>query len=265
MKNLLVILCFLLLCGTASAQKRMRIIISLTVLITTFFPNTLRNSQADLEHDFTFVRLQYRGKLTQLSNWEVDYPASDRNFIYQLRKQTNIDAAPDGKIVPVWSEELFDYPFAYLLEVGSMRLSNTDAENLREYLLRGGFIFVDDFHGGLEWKSFYTEFKKIFPKREPVDIPVSHPIFRCFFTIEKLIQIPGLRALFSGQTYERYDGHPARYMGVFDDKGRLMMLICFNSDLGDAWEHAAEDYYPREYSNIALKIGINAVIYSLTH
>ncbi len=243
----------------------MRITILFSALLIISFPNVVRDTAADPEHDFTFVRLEYRGDLTALSNWEVDYPASDRNFIYQLRKQTNINVAPDSKKIAVWSEELFKYPFAYVLEVGSMRLSKTDANNLREYLLRGGFIFVDDFHGGLEWKWFYKEFKKIFPNREPVDIPITHPIFRCFYKIEKLIQIPGLRALFSGQTYERFDGHPARYLGVFDDKGRLMMMICYNSDLGDAWEHAAEDYYPKEYSNIALKIGINAVIYTLTH
>ncbi len=243
----------------------MRITILFSTLLTIFLPNVVQNTAAYPEYDFTFVRLEYKGDLTALSNWEVDYPASDRNFIYQLSKQTNIDVAPDSKKIAVWSEELFNYPFAYVLEVGSMRLSKADAKNLREYLLRGGFIFVDDFHGGLEWKWFYKEFKKIFPNREPVDIPISHPIFRCFYKIEKLIQIPGLRALFSGQTYERFDGHPARYLGVFDDKGRLMMMICFNSDLGDAWEHAAEDYYPKEYSNIALKIGINAVIYTLTH
>ena len=246
-------------------SENMRFIITLIFVITTCFPNMLLNSDADYEHEFTFARLEYRGNLTQLSNWKVDYPASDRNFIYQLRKQTTIDVAPDSKKVEVWSEDIFDYPFAYMLEVGSMRLSKADAENLREYLLRGGFIFIDDFHGGLEWKRFYKEFKKIFPEREPVDIPITHPIFSCFYKIEKLIQIPGLRALFSGQTYERFDGHPARYLGVFDDKGRLMMMICFNSDLGDAWEHAAESYYPREYSNLAFKIGINAVIYSLTH
>lgn len=243
----------------------MRITILFSILLTIFLPNIVPNTVAYNDHDFTFVRLEYKGDLTALSNWEVDYPASDRNFIYQLSKQTNIDVAPDSKRIAVWSEELFHYPFAYVLEVGSMRLSKTDANNLREYLLRGGFIFVDDFHGGLEWKWFLKEFKKIFPNREPVDIPITHPIFRCFFKIEKLIQIPGLRALFSGQTYERYDGHPARYLGVFDDNGRLMMMICFNSDLGDAWEHAAEDFYPKEYSNRALKIGINAVIYTLTH
>lgn len=240
-------------------------ILSQTTLLISLFLLTIVNSFASQKYDFTFVRLQYRGKLTQLSNWEVDFPASDRNFIYQLSKQTNLNVSPDGIKIPVWSDKLFDYPFAYMLEVGSMRLSSSDASNLREYLLRGGFIFIDDFHGGMEWKWFYTELKKIFPEREPVDIPITHPIFRCFFNIEELIQIPGLRALFSGRTYERTDGHPARYLGVYDDKHRLMMLICFNSDLGDAWEHAAEDYYPMKYSNVALKIGINAVIYSLTH
>ena len=160
---------------------------------------------------------------------------------------------------------MFLYPFAYMLEVGSLRLSDAEAANLREYLLRGGFIFIDDFHGEHEWRLFYRELKKIFPEREPVDIPISHPIFRCFFNIDKLVQIPGLRSLFSGRTYERIDGYPAYCRGVFDDKNRLMMIIHFNSDLGDAWEHAAEDFYPREYSDMALKMGMNAVVYSLTH
>ena len=224
----------------------------------------LPNGEND-RYDFTFVRLKYGGQLTQRSSWRVDWPASDRNFIWQLRKQTNINANPREKIIEVGAEELFLYPFAYLLEVGSLRLSDAEAANLREYLLRGGFLFIDDFHGEREWRLFHRELKKIFPEREPVDIPISHPIFRCFFTIDKLVQIPGLRSLFSGRTYERIDGYPAYCRGVFDDKNRLMMIIHFNSDLGDAWEHAAEDFYPREYSDMALKMGINAVVYSLTH
>ena len=224
----------------------------------------LPNGEND-SYDFTFVRLKYGGELTRRSSWRVDWPASDRNFIWQLRKQTNINANPREKIIEVGAEELFLYPFAYLLEVGSLRLSDAEAANLREYLLRGGFIFIDDFHGEREWRLFHRELKKIFPEREPVDIPISHPIFRCFFTIDKLVQIPGLRSLFSGRTYERIDGYPAYCRGVFDDKNRLMMIIHFNSDLGDAWEHAAEDFYPREYSDMALKMGINAVVYSLTH
>ena len=242
----------------------MRTIQLLATFIVMSLSVILPNSEGDSDR-FTFVRLRYGGQLTRRSSWRVDWPASDRNFIWQLRKQTNIDADPREKIIEIGATELFEYPFAYMLEVGSLRLSRREAKNLREYLLRGGFIFVDDFHGEREWERFYTEFKKIFPEREPVDIPISHPIFRCFFKIEKLVQIPGLRSLFSGRTYERYDGYPAYCRGVYDDKGRLMMMINFNTDLGDAWEHAAEDFYPREYSNIALQMGINAVVYALTH
>ena len=242
----------------------MRILWLLAIFVMLSAPTVSLNSDAD-SNLFTFVRLKYGGQMTWRSSWRVDWPASDRNFIWQLRKQTNINADPREKIIEVGSTDLFDYPFAYMLEVGSLRLSQRDAENLREYLLRGGFIFIDDFHGEREWRQFYNEFKKIFPKREPVDIPISHHIFRCFFKIEELMQIPGLRSIFSGRTYERFDGYPAYCRGVYDDRGRLMMMINFNTDLGDAWEHAAENYYPREYSDMALKMGINAVIYALTH
>ena len=242
----------------------MRTLWLLAIFVMLSAPTASLNSDAGGD-PFTFVRLKYGGQLTRRSSWRVDWPASDRNFIWQLRKQTNINAAPREKIIDVGASELFDYPFAYMLEVGSLRLSWREAENLREYLLRGGFIFIDDFHGEREWRRFYNEFKKIFPKREPVDIPISHPIFRCFFKIDELVQIPGLRSIFSGRTYERFDGYPAYCRGVYDDRGRLMMMINFNTDLGDAWEHAAENYYPREYSDMALKMGINAVIYALTH
>ena len=241
---------------------RIRLLLTLIVWLSVSTGHLDGDNDSDL---FTFVRLKYKGQLTRLSSWQVDWPASDRNFILQLSKQTNIAVAPYEKVIEVGAPELFEYPFAYILEVGSLRLSMSEAENLREYLLRGGFIFIDDFHGEREWRWFYTEFKKIFPDREPVDIPISHPIFRCFFKIDKLIQIPGLRSLFNGRTYERLDGYPAYCRGVYDDYGRLMMMINFNSDLGDAWEHAAESFYPREYSDMALKMGINAVVYTLTH
>ncbi|MCZ6680575.1 MAG: DUF4159 domain-containing protein [Candidatus Poribacteria bacterium] len=219
-------------------------------------------SDSDL---FTFVRLRYTGTRWFGNGWEVDWPTADRNFISHLRQATNIPVSPREKIISVGSSELFAYPFAYMLEVGTLKLTDAEAENLREYLLRGGFIMIDDFHGGREWRNFHRQFKKIFPNREPEDIPISHPLFHCFFDIDKLIQIPGLRSWFSGRTYERYDGHPAYCRGVYDDHGRLMMMINFNTDLGDAWEHAAEDFYPRKYSDMAYQMGINAVIYALTH
>ena len=152
----------------------MRILWLLAIFVMLSTPTASLNSDEDSDQ-FTFVRLKYGGQLTRRSSWRVDWPASDRNFIWQLRKQTNIDAAPREKIIEVGAAELFNYPFAYMLEVGSLRLSWSEAENLREYLLRGGFIFIDDFHGEREWRWFYNEFKKDFSKtgtrRDPYITP----------------------------------------------------------------------------------------------
>ena len=232
------------------------------LFVSIAFPDGKPEIASSSEDEFTFVRLKYRGRR---SIWDIDWPASDRNFIFQLRKHTNINVSSEEKIVDINSKELFHYPFAYMLEVSRLILTEAEAKNLREYLLRGGFILVDDFHGGRQWKQFHKQFKKIFPKREPVDIPISHPLFHCFYDINELMQIPGAGAALRGKTYEKRDGRPARCLGVYDDNGRLMMMINFNSDLGDGWEHAAENFYPRERSDMAFKLGINAVVYALTH
>lgn len=232
------------------------------LFVSAVFPDGKREIAPSSEDEFTFVRLKYRGRR---SIWDIDWPASDRNFIFQLRKHTNINVSSEEKIVDISSKELFHYPFAYMLEVSRLILTESESENLREYLLRGGFILVDDFHGGRQWKQFYKQFKKIFPKREPVDIPISHPLFHCFYHIDELMQIPGAGAALRGKTYEKRDGRPARCLGVYDDNGRLMMMINFNTDLGDGWEHAAEGFYPRDRSDMAFKLGINAVVYALTH
>ena len=152
-----------------------------------------------------------------------------------------------------------------MLDVKRLKLTDAEAGNLRQYLLRGGFILVDDFHGKRAWKQFYKQLKKIFPEREPENIPISHPLFHCFYDIDELMQIPGAGSARKGKTYEGTDGRPVQCLGVYDDNGRLMMMVNFNTDLGDAWEHAADAFYPRKYSDMAFKLGINAVIYSLTH
>ena len=217
------------------------------------------SNRANAESDsdlFTFVRLKYESS-GRYSAWRTDWSASDRNFIWHLKQATNLPVAPREKIISVGSPELFNYPFAYIVEVGHLNLTKKEAKNLREYLLRGGFILVDDFHDQWQWDNFYRQLKKIFPDREPEEIPISHPLFHCFFDIDELIQIPA----FGGWWYNG----PVYCGGVYDDHGRLMMMINFNTDLGDAWEHAANPSYPREYSDIAYQMGVNTVIYALTH
>ena len=237
--------------------------ITLVIILSALFINPWTIGD-DAVYDFTFVRLKYNGSFRYKSLWDIDYPAADRNLLFQLNKQTNINANPDLKVIPVGSPELFDYPFAYIAELSRLNLSKKEAANLREYLLRGGFIMTDDFHGTEQWKRFYKQYKKIFPKREPRDIPMDHPLFHCFYKIDKLMQIPAPAAYRAGRTHEK-DGFNVRCMGVFDDKGRLMMMINFNTDLGDAWQNAAEPFYPRKFSDMAFKMGINAIVYTLTH
>jgi hypothetical protein len=214
---------------------------------------------------FTFARLMYPSLDWRGDSWAVDYPKADKQLIYVVQKFSELYFVRDENVaITLDDPSLFHYPFIYAVEVGYMSLSDQDALRLREYLLRGGFLVVDDFHGTQEWRNFYNQIKKVFPEYEPRDLPLSHPIFHCFYDIEKLIQVPGLQYLRSGRIWER-DGYDARYMGIEDDEGRLMVVINHNVDLGDAWEWAEVDEYPREYARMAFELATNYIIYAMTH
>ena len=215
--------------------------------------------------EFTFLRLVYSGNDWMGASWAIDYPKADRQFIYGLGKLTDFGFGnPQHRALTILDPELFRYPFAYAVEVGQMRLSDREAGQLREYLLRGGFLVVDDFHGEYEWQNFYSQMKMVFPEYEPIDLPLSHPIFHCYYDIRELIQIPGLQFIYSGRTWEK-GGYEAHYRGIQDNTGRLMVMINHNVDLGDAWEWAEVEEYPREYANLAFQLGINYIIYAMTH
>lgn len=219
----------------------------------------------DADPEFTFVRLMYSGGNWRGSNWATDYPKADHQFLYAVRKLTDFSFInPTGKAIPILSDELFQYPFVYAVEVGYMRLSSEEAAQLREYLLRGGFLVVDDFHGEYEWNSFYSQLKKVFPEYEPEELPLSHPIYHCYFDIAELYQVPGLQYLYTGRTWEK-GGFEPRYMGVRDRNGRLMVVINHNVDFGDAWEWAEVEQYPRRYAHLAFQLGVNYIIYAMTH
>jgi hypothetical protein len=215
--------------------------------------------------DFTFVRLVYTGDNWRGSNWATDYPKADLQFLYAVRKMTDFSfIGSENRALSLTSEELFEYPFLYAVEVGHMRLSNEEVATLREYLLRGGFLVVDDFHGEWEWMRFYSQIKRVFPEFEPEILPLSHPVFHCYFDIKELIQVPGLQYLYSGRTWEK-GGRQPRYMGIHDEQGRLMVMINHNVDFGDAWEWAEVEEYPREYARLAFQLGVNYIVYSMTH
>ncbi len=224
----------------------------------------------EFKHDvFTFARVRYsswsdnwrRGK------WSTDYPDSDLNFSFRLQELTSFKTDPNGVIVSLTDEELFDYPFLYMIEPGEMYLEEAEVKNLRRYCLNGGFLMVDDFWGQREWDNFYQQIKRVFPDREPQELPLEHNIFHNVYDLKEKPQVPSIHAYWNGYTTERADAREAHYKAVFDDKERIMVMICHNTDLGDGWEREGLDpNYFKEYSEKwSYPLGINIVTYAMTH
>jgi hypothetical protein len=244
------------------------------LLFSLALPQSGRTQAGPNGDEFTFVRVQYAsgGENYRYRNifggrwpsWTVDYPFAERNFMAGLERLTSLNVADEPVSLSILDEEFFMYHFAYIVEVGYMTLSDREASTLGEWLLRGGFLMVDDFHGPFEWRHFSEQMNKVFPGRPITDIPLDHPIFHCYFEFEELKQIPGLGSWLRGRTYEK-GGFQQHCMGIFDDTGRLMVLVMRNMDMGDAWEHTQDPRYPADYAAEAYKLGINFVIYSLTH
>ncbi len=226
---------------------------------------------------FRFARLRYDsyGGRWGGGKWRTDYPDSDLNFSFRLQQLTSMEVHPDPVVVDIDAEQLKRYPFIYMIEPGEIYLSTREAKILRDYLLNGGFIMVDDFWGDREWNGFYEAFKKIFPKREPRELALDHPIFRAVFELKEKPQVPAIsqalmaRDMGTNWTHEwqKPGSETPHYKGVFDDKGRMMMIICHNTDLGDGWEREGEnEWYFREFSEKkSFPMGINIVFYALTH
>ena len=222
-------------------------------------------------NDFTFARVAYngagggffRGFGRGRSQWNMDFPSADLNIIRVLRDLTTLKIN-DPQYIELTDPELFEIPFLYILEVGSLQFDQEEADGLREYLLRGGFMMVDDFHGTSEWNRWESQIKKVFPDRSMEEIPMDHPVFHCYYDFDKYPQVPGTRAIFSGRMYER-DGKVPHCRGIFDDQRRLMVLINWNTDIGDGWEEAASYYYQREWAETAYRLGVNYAVYSMTH
>jgi len=199
------------------------------------------------------------------ANWTIDYPRSDRHFSAALRRLTRIHARSVEQCVNLDDgDEVYHWPFLYAVEVGYWNLTDQQAAKLRDYLLRGGFFMCDDFHGTMEWEVFNAGMKRVFPDRAIVDIDNSDPIFHTLYDLDDRYQVPGAQFLYSGRTFE-HDGYQAKWRGIYDDKGRLMVAICHNMDLGDSWEHADNPEYPAKFSDLGIRIGVNYVVYAMTH
>jgi hypothetical protein len=221
---------------------------------------------ANKHAEFQFVRLQYVG--TSLfggrERWLTDWPDAESHLIRGIKRLTRINTADEGHYLSIMDDALFDHPWIYAVEVGHWVLSDEEVARLREYLLRGGFLMVDDFHGSLEWSTFIQGMHRIFPDRAIVDVPPDDAVFHVAYDLDEHVQIPGIQSLYSGRNYER-DGFEPHWRGVYDDDGRLMVMINFNMDLGDAWEHADVPEYSLLYTTRAYKYAINYILYAMTH
>lgn len=225
---------------------------------------------------FVFCRVRYRSRSPR-STWDVDWPDSDRNFSERLSELTSITVPRDPDGVPLHTvvdladrEGLFRQPMLYMIEVGYLWLTPEDSTNLRDYLLHGGFLLVDDFWGEAEWANWEREIAKALPPEAypMVDLPLEHEIFHIVFELKEKPQVPSIHTwLRTGQTYERPDALEPHYRGIYDGEGRLMVVIAHNTDLGDGWEREGEsEEYFREFSaRKAYPLGINIVVYAMTH
>ncbi len=216
--------------------------------------------------EYAFARLRYRSAYGgwRRSSWGTDSNKAEQHFVSGVRRLTRLNARSNEEVIDVDSDEVFNWPWLYAVEVGHWSLTEPQAKRLRTYLDRGGFLMVDDFHGTQEWAVFMAGLQQIFPDRPVTDIPDDDPIFHVLYNLEKRTQVPGAQFVRSHRMYER-DGYEAKWRGVYDDKGRLVVAIVHNSDLGDAWEWADDPNYPEPFASAAYRIGINYVLYSMTH
>jgi hypothetical protein len=199
--------------------------------------------------------------------WGTDFPASDCKFMWGVERLTNIrvyDRSPH--LVTALDPKLFEYPYLYVVSPHRMYLLADEAAKLREYLLRGGFLHLDDYWGRDQREIVEEEIGKVFPERKLVRLDPSHEVFRTFFDVDTVMQIPNVNRACSGAaTWEVASETDPMIFGVFDDAERLMILATYNSDLGDAWEWMDLPCYPAAYSGQAYRMGVNFMIYAMSH
>jgi hypothetical protein len=202
-------------------------------------------------------------------SWAVDYPEADYKFMWGVERMTNISVYPNENAVSIADQKLFDFPYLYIVEPGrggGMNLNPQQVRQLREYLDRGGFLHIDDFWGLYQFLNFQREMRKLFPDRPLEELSLTHEIFHTFFDVDKVMQIPGIgSACNGGPTWQDPSDTKPRIFGISDEDGRLMVVVTYNSDLGDAWEHMDNPCYPELYSGQAYRMGINFIIYSMSH
>ncbi|MEP6963304.1 MAG: DUF4159 domain-containing protein [Acidobacteriota bacterium] len=230
--------------------------------------------------DFVFARLMFPATAYArfdragprwaegMSTWTQDYPAADRHFMLALNRLTLVNARSVEQPVNLdVGDDVYNYPFLYAVRPGEWQLTDTQAAKMRDYINRGGFFMCDDFWGTSEWDVFMQSFGRVFPDAEVVDIPNQDAYFHLMFDLDERYRIPGAWGL-RGPGYQNDGSVPywrAIYQPTPNGGSRMVALMIPNSDLGDSWEYADQPQYPEMYSRLGLRLGINAVVYAMTH
>jgi len=199
--------------------------------------------------------------------WSIDWPEAEAHITQGVERMSLINVAPDSRHIRLSDSNLFDYPWLFLQQVGQANFSDEEILALREYLLRGGFVLVDDFHGNAFRQRFLDFARRVFPDRPLVQIPLNDPVMSIHYDLNQDTQIPGsrhLRYTNSGEITALMEGKQ-EWLGIYDDTGNLVLAGHVNMDMGDAWQHADDPYYPEPMTNLAYRFGVNYFIYSMTH
>jgi hypothetical protein len=232
-------------------------------------------NDAGFESDvFTFVRIKRERGYGSGGDWSTDTPDSDLNLSFRLQQVSSMKLDPNGLFMRLTETNLSRYPFIYMVEPGSLYLSDEEAAALRNYLLNGGFLMLDDFWGEHQWAAMEHELKKVFPDRGFVELELNHPLYHCVFDIKSKGQVPnvslGTRSERTGVTWEYHDGEECKevhHRAIYDDKGRMMVIATHNTDNGDGWEWEGDNHYYFEHfsEKIAYPLTMNIIFYQMTH
>jgi hypothetical protein len=234
------------------------------------------------EGSFHFCRVMFTSDRREKQGWSTDYPGADLNFSTRLAELTKVrvkttqdrgEEVPDAVVIRLTDDHLFECAFTFMQDAGTARFTEEEVARLRQYLLKGGFLLVSDYHGTLAQEQFDEEIGRALPRSEfpIVDLaPPDHPLWRTMFQVNRLPQIASISTWrrTGGGTIERWnvEGAPPDARGIADARGRLLVVMIHNTDMPDAWEREAEDpEYFFTFSPEAYALGINIVLYSMTH
>jgi hypothetical protein len=232
----------------------------------------------DFDGAFQFCRIVFRQAANgDGGNWSVDWPRADQNLSVRLSELTKTPVGflgpfePNHLLINLAQPELFRCPFIMMTEVGSIYLDEREAAGLRDYLLKGGFLWADDFWGNWAWEVFESQMRKVLPSKvyPIVELPIEHPIFHSLMDVKRIPQIPSINAWGGpgGPTSERgRESATPHARAILDDHGRVMVFITFNTDIGDSFEREGDSHeYFLQFSVEGYGLGVNVLLYAMSH